>query len=70
MRELMKHAGIGVKQLKRTRIGGLRLGGLGVGQVLVGAPPPPTCALSRVRPVSLWCQSRLAHGRPWRRRRS
>jgi hypothetical protein len=35
VRELMKNAGIGVKQLKRTRIGGLRLGGLGAGQVLV-----------------------------------
>ena len=39
VRELMKHAGFGVKQLKRTRIGGLRLSGLGVGQVLVGPPP-------------------------------
>jgi 16S rRNA U516 pseudouridylate synthase RsuA-like enzyme len=29
----MKNAGVDVKHLKRTRIGGLRLGGIGLGQV-------------------------------------
>lgn len=31
----MKNAGVDLKQLKRTRIGGLRLAGLGMGQILV-----------------------------------
>jgi len=34
VRELMKNAGVDLKQLKRTRIGGLRLAGLGMGQIL------------------------------------
>jgi 16S rRNA U516 pseudouridylate synthase RsuA-like enzyme len=35
VRELMKHAEVEVKALKRTRVGGLRIAGMSIGQVLV-----------------------------------